>query len=180
MRAIARQKLSAPSAWRLSCLGRRCTPATGTPGSSFGIAGYLAPAHSAVSRRPLASRTAVPPCPSGWRWSALTLPLSPLCAQPSRPAVETGVSGGKKALEARCFFTGSGLDVPASESGACAISATGCRAGPSPRRLRSGSPVFCLCVPGRFDVRNARRGVEGVPVQPARSPGRFWCFQPCS
>lgn len=97
----------------------------------------------------------------------------------SRPVVETGVSR-KEGLEARCFFTGF-------RASRC----PGVRARGLARFAQLGAgrghpldgcvrvPGVLPCVPGRFDVRNARRGVEGVPVQRGHLVASG-DFQPCS
>ena len=167
VRASTLRVLSALGVAALVCLGLALHTGTGTP-SSFGIADIAALCPLGGVEAAIASRTVVPPLLIGLAVVvALTLLLGrAFCAWGCPvPLLRAGVSR-KEGLEARCFFTGF-------RASRC----PGVRARGLARFAQLGAgrghpldgcvrvPGVLPCVPGRFDVRNARRGVEGVPVQ---------------
>ena len=118
VRASTLRVLSALGVAALVCLGLALHTGTGTP-SSFGIADIAALCPLGGVEAAIASRTVVPPLLIGLAVVvALTLLLHriPGLSMSRRPS-----------------------------AGVCAIRATGCWAGPSSRRLRSGSRCSALC-----------------------------------
>ena len=147
VRASTLRVLSALGVAALVCLGLALHTGTGTP-SSFGIADIAALCPLGGVEAAIASRTVVPPLLIGLAVVvALTLLLGrAFCAWGCPVPLLRRVFRGKKASKRDASSPDSGpLDVPASERGACASRATGCWAGPSSRRLRSGSRCSALC-----------------------------------
>ena len=147
VRASTLRVLSALGVAALVCLGLALHTGTGTP-SSFGIADIAALCPLGGVEAAIASRTVVPPLLIGLAMViVLTLLLGrAFCAWGCPVPLLRRVFRGKKASKRDASSRDSGpLDVPASERGVCTIRATGCWAGPSSRRLRSGSRCSALC-----------------------------------
>ena len=147
VRASTLRVLSALGVAALVCLGLALHTGTGTP-SSFGIADIAALCPLGGVEAAIASRTVVPPLLIGLAMViVLTLLLGrAFCAWGCPVPLLRRVFRGKKASK-RDLHGIPGLSMSRRPSaGVCTIRATGCWAGPSSRRLRSGSRCSALCV----------------------------------
>ena len=157
VRASTLRVLSALGVAALVCLGLALHTGTGTP-SSFGIADIAALCPLGGIEAAIASRTVVPPLLIGLAVVvALTLLLGrAFCAWGCPVPLLRRVFRGKKASKRDASSPDSGpLDVPASERGGLRDS----------RNWVLGGAILSTC---------------GGCSSSTRSPGRFWCFRPCS
>ena len=141
VRASTLRVLSALGVAALVCLGLALHTGTGTP-SSFGIADIAALCPLGGVEAAIASRTVVPPLLIGLAMViVLTLLLGrafcawgcpvPLLRRPRSAMLLHGIPGLSMSRRP--------------SAGVCTIRATGCWAGPSSRRLRSGSRCSAVC-----------------------------------
>ena len=150
VRASTLRVLSALGVAALVCLGLALHTGTGTP-SSFGIADIAALCPLGGVEAAIASRTVVPPLLIGLAMViVLTLLLGrAFCAWGCPVPLLRRVFEERRPRSAMLLHGIPGLSMSRRPSaGVCAIRATGCWAGPSSRRLRSGSGVLLVCPVG--------------------------------